>query len=142
MKSSRARLNLSRKIRETCSLSRPLLSRRKEKKVSLLLVFFLSSPRLRSEEPLRERERERVRESTREILRKRERENLCSIFSLIGKESAERENSPLFWSKNSAGKTGKRGKIREGNLNLNTHRTVFVANHQTDIAVIAQQKRV
>ena len=112
MKSSRSRLNSSRKIRETCSSLVLSCLDEKKKKVSLLLVFFLSSPRLRSEEP-RERERESEREHQRDPSKERERE-FCVQFSLIGKESAERENSPLFWSKNSAGKTGKRGKIREG----------------------------
>ena len=94
-------------------LSRPLLSRRKEKEgLSVVGVLSVVTSFTIGGAP-RERERESEREHQRDPSKERERE-FCVQFSLIGKESAERENSPLFWSKNSAGKTGKRGKIREG----------------------------
>ena len=81
MKSSRSRLNSSRKIRETCSSRVLSCLDEKKKKVSLLLVFFLSSPRLRSEEPReRERERESEREHQRDRAKERERENFVFNF--------------------------------------------------------------
>ena len=92
--------------------------------------------------PERERERESEREHQRDPSKERERENFVFNF-LWSERNRRRERIRLsFGPKTVLEKLEKEGKSERGNLNLNTHRTVFVANHQTDIAVIAQQKRV
>ena len=127
--------------------SRPLRRRKEEGLLSLRVVGVPDqngcdqrSEREHEREHERSFERERERERERESKRERERENF--VFNFLWSERHwQRENSPLFWSKNSL-ETGKRRENQRGNLNLNTHQnTVFVAHHRTDIAVIAQQKK-